>query len=126
VRKIFFVLSTMMALLGLVVSFGSATEPGPAKADPPRPPLILDHFDGDLHAERAWQALPSRAGSQAHVVAVRAPDQGGHGQALHLRYHFPAAARALASAGLHADDAELRVQLSLPDVDARAYEALVF
>jgi len=118
------VLSTIMALLGLGVSSCGAT--GPVPVDPPRPPLILDHFDGDPHAGRAWQALPSRAGSQAHVAVVRAPDQEGHGHVLHLRYHFPAAARALASAGLHAYDAVLRVQRSLPAVDARAYDALVF
>jgi hypothetical protein len=123
VRTLFWVLMTTRALLGLASSCSAA---GPGPADPPRPQMILDNFDGDQHTGRAWHAVPSRAGSQAHVAVVSAPDQGGHGQALHLRYAFPAAARALAPAGLHSQDAEVRVQLSLPDVDARPYDALVF
>jgi hypothetical protein len=57
---------------------------------------------------------------------VSAPEQAVHGKALHLQYYFPTAARALAFAGLHSQAAEVRVRLSLPDVDARAYDALVF
>jgi hypothetical protein len=59
------------------------------------------------------------------LAVVSAPGQAVHGKALHLRYGFPAA-RALAPAGLHSQDAELRVQLSLPEMDARVYDTLVF
>ena len=88
--------------------------------------MILDNFDGDRHAGIAWHAPPSVSGSRAHLTVVSAPEQVVHGKALHLRYYFPAAARALAPAGLHSQAAELRARLSLPDVDARAYDALVF
>src|SRR5262249_50474743 len=111
-------------LLGLVSSSGSAN--GPVQEDTPRQQMILDNFDGDKHAGIAWQAPPSVAGSRAHLTAVSAPAQVVHGKALHLRYCFPAAAWALAPAGLHSQAAELRVRLSLPDVDARAYDTLVF
>src|SRR5215831_20140694 len=113
-----------MALLVLVSSSYSAA--GPVKENPPRQQMILDNFDGDKHAGIAWHALPSVAGSRAHLVIVSAPEQVVHGKALHLRYCFPAAARALAPAGLHSQAAALRVRLALPDVDARAYDALVF
>src|SRR5262249_43670502 len=108
----------------LVSSFCSAT--GPATGDPPLQQMILDNFDGDRHAGIAWQALPSAAGSRVHLAIVSAPEQVVHGKALQLRYYFPAAARALAPAGLHSQAAALRARLALPDVDARAYDALVF
>jgi hypothetical protein len=113
-----------MALLGLVSSSCSAN--GPVKGNPLRQQMILDNFDGDKRTGRAWQAPPSVAGSRAHLAMVSAPEQVMHGKALHLWYYFPAAARALAPAGLHSQAAALRVRLSLPDVDARAYDALVF
>src|SRR5262249_23093670 len=113
-----------MSLLGLVSSSCSAT--GPVKGDLPRQQMILDNFDSDQHAGIAWYAPPSVAGSRAHLAIVSAPEQVVHGKAVQLRYYFPAAARALAPAGLHSQAAELRVRLALPDVDARAYDALVF
>ena len=113
-----------MTLLGLVSSFCSAT--GPVKENLPHQQMILDNFDSDRHVGIAWQALPSVVGSLAHLAMVSAPAQVVHGKALQLRYYVPAAARALAPAGLHSQAAELRVRLSLPDVDARAYDALVF
>ena len=122
--KILCFLITNMTLLGLVSSSCIAT--GPVKEDPPRYQMILDNFDGDKHAGIAWHAPPSVAGSRAHLTVVSAPEQVVHGKALHLRYYFPAAAQALAPAGLHSQAAELSVRLSLPDVDARAYDALVF
>lgn len=73
-----------------------------------------------------WQALPSATGSQAHLALTDVPAQVVHGHALHLRYSFPQAAFALATAGLHSQTALVDVRLSLPDVDARAYDALVF
>jgi hypothetical protein len=81
---------------------------------------------GDKHTGITWQAPPNVAGSRAHLAVVSAPEQVAHGKALHLRYCFPAAARALAPAGLYSQAAALRVRLSLPDVDARGYDALVF
>jgi hypothetical protein len=74
----------------------------------------------------AWQASPGLAGSQAQLAVASAPEQAVHGKALHLRYWFPNTALALAHAGLHSQVAEVRVHLSLPDVDARVYDALVF
>jgi hypothetical protein len=124
VSKILCFLSAYMTLLGLVSS--SCCANGSVKEEPSRQQTILDNFDGDRHAGIAWQALPSVAGSRAHLAMVSAPAQVVHGKALQLRYCFPAAARALAPAGLHSQAAELRVRLSLPDVDARAYDALVF
>jgi hypothetical protein len=73
-----------------------------------------------------WQAPPGLAGSWTQLARASAPEQAVHGKVLHLRYWFSDAALALAHAGLHSQAAELRVHLSLPDVDARAYDALVF
>src|SRR2546428_167841 len=122
--KILCFLIANMVLLVPVSASGSAN--GPVKGDPPRQQMILDNFDGARHAGIAWHASPSVTGSRAHLAMVSAPEQGVRGKALHLRYCFPAAARALAPAGLHSQAAALRVRLSLPDVDARAYDALVF
>ena len=122
-RTIFCFLIAHLTLLGLVSSPCRAT--GPVTEALLRPQLILDNFDADPHAGSAWQAPPSEAGSRAHLAIVSAPAAVGHGKALHLQYSFPAAARALAPAGLHAQAAALRVRLSLHDVDARAYDALV-
>jgi hypothetical protein len=119
-----FVLIATLTLLGLVSPACRAN--GPVTEGTPRQHLILDDFDGDRHPGRAWQAPPSVAGSRARLALARAPGQVGHGRALHLRYWFPDAALALAHAGLHSQAAELRVRLTLPDVDARAYDALVF
>jgi hypothetical protein len=124
VSKILCFLIAYMTLLGLVSSSSSAA--GPVKENPPPQQMILDNFDGDRHAGIAWHALLSAAGSRAHLAMVSTPEQVVHGKALQLRYYFPAAARVLAPAGLHSQAAELRVRLSLPDVDARAYDALVF
>ena len=96
------------------------------KGDTPRHQMILADFDGDRHAGMAWHAPPGLVGSLAQFALVSAPEQVVHGKALHLQYWFPEAARALAHAGLHSQAAELRVRLSLPDVDASAYDALVF
>jgi Putative glucoamylase len=118
------VLIAHLTLLGLVSPSCSAN--GPSRGVPPRSHMILDDFDGKRHASLAWQVLPSAAGSRADLALTSAPAQVVHGKALHLRYWFPPAALALAPAGLHSQAAELRVRLSLPDVDARAYDALVF
>ena len=96
------------------------------KGDTPRHQMILADFDGDRHAGLAWHAPPGLVGSLAQFALVSAPEQVVHGKALHLQYWFPEAARALAHAGLHSQAAEVRVRLSLPDVDASAYDALVF
>ena len=96
------------------------------KGDTPRHQMILADFDGDRHAGMAWHAPPGLVGSLAQLALVSAPEQVVHGKALHLQYWFPEAARALAHAGLHSQEAEVRVRLSLPDVDASAYDALVF
>ena len=122
-KRLCFLIATL-TLLGLVsLSCGPY---GPVNGDWPRPQMILDDFDGGRPAGMAWQAPPSVAGSQAYLALASAPQQVVHGHALHLRYWFPAAALALAHAGLHSQAAEVRVQLSLPDVDARVYDALVF
>src|SRR5262245_30553369 len=94
-----FLIATV-TLLGLISSPCSAI--GPVKEDSARPRTILDNFDGDRHAGIAWHTSPGVAGSQAHLTVVSGPKQAVHGRALHLRYYFSAAARALASAGLHA------------------------
>jgi hypothetical protein len=124
VDKLFFVLIASLTLLGLVSPECSAN--GPVDGGTPRHQLILDDFDGDRHPGTAWQAPPSVAGSRAHLALASAPAQVVHGRALHLRYWFPEAARALAHAGLHSQAAELRVRLTLPDVDASAFDALGF
>jgi hypothetical protein len=118
------VLIANLILVGFVAPACRAN--APVTGDTPRHQLILDDFDGDRHPGRAWQAPPSVAGSRAHLALASAPAQVVHGRALHLRYWFPDAARALAHAGLHSQAAELRVRLALPDVDASAYDALVF
>ena len=117
-------LIAQLALLGLV--FPSCSANASRGASPPRLGMILDNFDGVWHVGQAWQALPSAAGSQAQLGLTSVPAQVVRGKALHLRYRFPPAALALATAGLHSQAAEVRVRLSLPDVDARAYDALVF
>jgi hypothetical protein len=113
-----------LTLLSLVFPSCSATEPG--RGSPPRPQMILDSFDGGWHAGLDWQAPPSAVGSQAQLALTSVPAQVVHGNALHLRYWFPHAALALATAGMHSQAAELDVRLLLPDVDAREYDALAF
>jgi hypothetical protein len=124
VGKTLFFLIANMTLLSLVSASCGSYEPG--NGDPPRHQTILEDFDGDRAASMVWHALPSVAGSRAHLALVSAPEQVVHGNALHLRYWFPDAALALAHAGLHSQAAELRVRLSLPDVDASAHDALAF
>jgi hypothetical protein len=113
-----------MTLLSLVAPPCSAN--GSVNGGTPRHQMILDDFDGNRQVGRAWHAPPSAAGSRAHLALVSAPAQVVHGHALQLRYWFPSTAMALAHAGLHSQASELRVHLSLPDVDARAYDTLVF
>jgi Putative glucoamylase len=122
-KLLFFVIANMI-LLGLVSP--SCSSNGLVKGGTPRHQTIIEDFDGDRHAGRAWHAPPSMAGSRAQLALVSAPEQVVHGNALHLGYWFPDTALSLAHAGLHSQAAELRVSLSLPDVDASAYDALVF
>jgi hypothetical protein len=124
VGKTLFFLIANMTLLGLVSL--SCSSNGPAKGDTPRHQTILEDFDGDMRAGMAWHAPPSVAGSRAQLALVSAPERVVHGKALHLQYWFPDTAFALAHAGLHSQAAELRVRLSLPDMDASAYDAVVF
>jgi hypothetical protein len=86
--------------------------------------MVLDDFDAHLHPGTAWHTPPGLAGSRVQLAQVSAQEQVVHGKALHLQYWFSGAARALAHAGLHSQAAELRVRLSLPALDARAYDAL--
>jgi hypothetical protein len=112
-----------LALLGLI--FSSCTAGDPGRESPPRHQMILDSFDGGQHVGLDWQAPPSATGSQARLELTDVPAQVVHGRALHLRYSFSQAALALATAGLHSETALVDVRLPLPDVDARAYDALV-
>jgi hypothetical protein len=124
VGTLLFCLLANLTLLGLVLS--SCRSNGAVTGDTPRHQTILADFDADMRASKTWQALPGVADSRVHLALVSAPEQVIHGKALHLQYWFSDAALALAQAGLHSQAAELRLQLSLPDVDASAYDAMVF
>lgn len=123
-RNILFPLLVGIALLG--VGSPSCGLNMPANQGPPRHQRILDDFDAERPTDTAWRALSGRAGGQLHLARVSAPAPAVQGNALHLRYGFTAAARHLAHAGLHSQGAALRVRLALPDLDASAYDALVF
>jgi hypothetical protein len=122
--KIFICLIVSLTLLGLVAS--SCRSTGPVTGSAPRHQMILADFDADIHTGRTWQAPPGVAGSRVQLALVSAPEQVVQGKALHLQYWLSDAALALAHTGLHSQAAELRLHLSLPDVDASTYDALVF
>jgi hypothetical protein len=110
----------------LAMSLCACVASGPVKGELPRPRTVLDDFEAAGHTAIAWQASPGLAGNRLQFATTSAPQQAVHGHALHLQYWFADAALSLAPAGLHSQVAAVRLRLSLPNVDARAYDALVF
>jgi hypothetical protein len=116
-------LASMLLLAPVALSCGCSVS---AKEGEPRQQRTLEDFDGDRSTGTAWQPLPGMAGSRLQLARTSVPQQAVHGNALHLRYDFTAPALRLAEAGLPSQAAVLRLRLTLPDLDARAYDALVF